>query len=201
MKRKERTDERRQHIIQAALSCFTELGYDRTTMAHIRHRSEASTGSIYHHFKSKEQLAAAVYLDGIRDYQAGVLDILEHEKKPRQGVFAMVHYHIQWVNDHPDWARFLFQMRFAEFMAGTEEAFGRLNQRFAQGLTDWVKEHMQKKKIKKVPRDVFISLLFGPCQEYARQWMAGHAVTESEAVADEIASGVWKALRGAGTED
>jgi len=165
-------------------------------MADIRHRSTASTGSIYHHFKSKEQLAAAVYLEGIRHYQGGFLEILQQEKRARQGVVAMIRYHVQWVSNHPDWARFLSQMRFAEFMAGTEEAFGRLNRMFAQGLADWVKDHMQKKRIKRVPRDVFISLLLGPCQEYARQWLAGQAVTEPETVSDEIAAGVWKAIRG-----
>lgn len=201
MKRRERSDERRRQIIQAALSSFTELGYAKTTMADIRRRSEASTGSIYHHFKSKEQLAAAVYLEGIRSYQEGILEIVEREKRARQGIYGMVRYHISWVSDHPEWTRFLFQMRFAEFMTDTEESFGNLNKRFAQGLTEWVKEHMIRKRIRKYPRDVFIALLFGPCQEYVRQWMAGHAVTDPLVVGDEIAAAVWKALRGSQTED
>ena len=34
-------------------------------------RARASIGSIYHHFRSKEQLAAALYVEGLRDYQEG----------------------------------------------------------------------------------------------------------------------------------
>jgi len=40
-------------------------------MADIRVRARASIGSIYHHFRSKEQLAAALYVEGLRDYQEG----------------------------------------------------------------------------------------------------------------------------------
>ena len=195
MTRKIRTGERRAQIIQAALSCFTELGYAKTTMVHIRCRSEASTGSIYHHFKSKEQLAAVVYLEGIRNYQHGLLQVLEQEKRAREGIFGMVRYHLRWVADNQDWARFLTQLRHAEFMAGTEESFRTLNQKFAQGISGWVIEQVTKKKIKRFQRDVFISLLLGPCQEYARQWLAGYGVTEPATAGEQIASAVWQALR------
>lgn len=198
MTRKLQTGERRAQIIQAALSCFTEFGYPRTTMVHIRSRSEASTGSIYHHFKSKEQLAAAVYLEGIRNYQDGLLKVLEQEKRAREGIFGLVRYHLKWVTDNPAWARFLVQMRHAEFMGGTEKAFRTLNQKFAQTISGWVIEQVMKKKIKRFERDVFIALLLGPCQEYARQWLAGHGVTNPVAAAEEIARAVWQALRHGG---
>jgi AcrR family transcriptional regulator len=190
-----RTGERRAQIIHAALSCFIELGYAKTTMVHIRGRSEASTGSIYHHFKSKEQLAAAVYLEGIRNYQNGLLQVLEQEKRAREGIFAMVRYHLKWVTDNQDWARFLIQMRHAEFMKGTEETFRTLNQRFAQGICGWVIEQVTKKKIKRFQRDVFISLLLGPCQEYVRQWLGGHGVTDPSVAGEEIARALWQAVR------
>ncbi len=70
------TAARRTEIIRAALACFTELGFTPTGMVDIRRKSNASTGSIYHHFKSKEQLAAEVYLEGIRDYQEGFVTAL-----------------------------------------------------------------------------------------------------------------------------
>lgn len=196
MNRGERSRQRRDRIIGAALSCFTELGYERTTMADIRHRSQASTGSIYHHFKSKEQLAAVVYLEGIRDYQAGLLRVLERQDEASEGVRAVVRYHLTWVVEHTDWARFLLQMRHAEFMAGTEEAFRDLNSRFARGMADWVVGQVRKGRIRGYARDVFIAILLGPCQEYARQWIGGQAVTEPQAAAEEIADAVWAALGG-----
>lgn len=196
MGRKEQTHQRRTDVIEAALTCFTELGYAKTTMADIRKYSSASTGSIYHHFKGKEQLAAAVYIEGIRTYQEGLLKVLEVETRAREGVMAIVTYHLKWVNDHPAWARYLSEMRHAEFMAGTETDFKELNARFGAGITAWVSGHMKAGRLKSLPRDVFIALLLGPCQEYARQWLSGHAVLEPDAAVKAMAIPIWQSLRG-----
>ena len=74
------TESRRKQIILTALACFVEMGFVDTTMEDIRVRSKSSNGSIYHHFKSKDQLAAAVYLEGIIDYQEGMAAELEKMK-------------------------------------------------------------------------------------------------------------------------
>ena len=196
MGRKEQTQQRRIEVIEAALSCFTELGYAKTTMADIRKYSSASMGSIYHHFKSKEQLASMVYLEGIRSYQEGLLNIIEREKRTREGVQAIVAYHLKWVKDHPAWARYLTEMRHAEFMAGTESEFQELNAWFANGITTWVASHMQVGNLKPMSRDVFLALLLGPCQEYARQWLAGYAVLEPDAAGIALAEPIWLSLKG-----
>lgn len=53
-------DTRRQDILDAALDVFLERGFDGATLAQIRARSGASTGSIYHFFKGKADIAAAL---------------------------------------------------------------------------------------------------------------------------------------------
>ena len=78
------TEERRREIIDAALACFTEAGFLATTMDDIRRRAEASNGSVYHHFKSKEQLAAAVYLTAISEYQVGLVKALGACRGPKK---------------------------------------------------------------------------------------------------------------------
>jgi len=63
--RTEATERRRRTILYAALQCFSIDGFVDTTIASIRERAAASTGSIYHHFKSKDHLAAILYVEGI----------------------------------------------------------------------------------------------------------------------------------------
>ena len=58
--RHRRSEKRQGKIIRAAQACFAEFGFANTTMEDIRRRSGASNGSIYHHFSSKEGLAAAI---------------------------------------------------------------------------------------------------------------------------------------------
>jgi AcrR family transcriptional regulator len=51
---------RREQIAAAALACFAEKGFQRTSMADIIDASGLSAGAIYLHFESKQQIVLAV---------------------------------------------------------------------------------------------------------------------------------------------
>lgn len=193
--REQSTAVRRKQIIEAALRCFTELGFSETTMDHIRRRSKASTGSIYHHFQGKDQLAAAVYLDGLSDYQRGLLAELERHGDAREGIFAMVRYHLGWVAENPAWARYLFQMRQAEFLAPTDGTIERLNHDFVGQVTRWFAPHIEARRIRRLPRDLTIALLLGPSQEFTRQYLTGRSRTDITLASETLAEATWRALR------
>lgn len=169
-----RSYRRKSDIIKAALTCFNELGYAETTMALIRKEAQASTGSIYHHFQSKDQLAAAVYLEGILDYQKGYVRALEKQTDAKKGIMAIIRYHLGWVERNPEWARYLNTMRHARFMNQTEDAFKLANRDFMTRIGRWFAPHVKAKRIKRLPQEVFSALLMGSIQEYTRMWLAGH---------------------------
>src|SRR3982074_2149649 len=91
-------DQRPSQILTAALECFDERGFAATTIEEIRTRSGASIGSIYHHFGSKEQSAAELYVGGLRAYQQGFGRVLEeHADDAEAGIRAVVRHHLRWV--------------------------------------------------------------------------------------------------------
>lgn len=53
-------ESRKEQITAAALACFAEKGFQRTSMADIIAASGLSAGAIYLHFESKQQIALAV---------------------------------------------------------------------------------------------------------------------------------------------
>ncbi|ABW66267.1 TetR/AcrR family transcriptional regulator [Desulfosudis oleivorans] len=185
---------RQRQIIEAALACFTEKGFPATSIADICKKAGASTGSVYHHFKSKGRLAAAIYLEGVRDYQAGMIDALSKETTAKGGIFAIVQYHLTWVKTHPEWARFLFQKRHAEYMDDTEDRMKQLNAEFVKQMSAWFAKHMESGAIRPLPRDVFSALLLGPCQEFARMHVTGYAKTDVTEAARHLAAAAWASL-------
>jgi AcrR family transcriptional regulator len=193
--REKSTAVRRKQIIEAALQCFTEHGFSETTMETIRRRSKASTGSIYHHFQSKEQLAAEVYLEGLLDYQNGLLAELEEHNDAKGGVCAMVRYHLAWVAANTDWARYLFQMRHAEFLAPTEATFKNVSRRFVQQVSRWFAPHIRARRLQSLPKDLTISLLLGPSQEFTRLYLTGRTKTDITSASETLAEATWRALR------
>ncbi|MCD6707181.1 MAG: TetR/AcrR family transcriptional regulator [Thiobacillus sp.] len=51
-----------ERIIAAALQLFTQRGYFSTSVPDMARAAQVSVGSIYHHFKDKEDVARALYL-------------------------------------------------------------------------------------------------------------------------------------------
>ena len=52
-------------ILDAALRCFAERGYDATRVQHIADRAGVSNGALYRHFPSKQALAEQLYADAL----------------------------------------------------------------------------------------------------------------------------------------
>jgi len=64
MSRREQAEASRSALVAAARACFTESGYDATTVAEILRRAGMARGALYHYFPDgKAQIFAAVYDD------------------------------------------------------------------------------------------------------------------------------------------
>ncbi len=192
------TDSRRRDIVNAALNCFSEIGFSETSMEDIRRHSGASTGSIYHHFKSKEQLAAEVYIEGIHNYQEGIIDALAGCEDAREGIFALISHHLRWMEENKEWSRFLFQKRHSVFMASAEEKIAVMNSEFGKNISKFFLRHIHAGTIRALPSDIIISLVFGPCMEFTRQYFSGHSCTAVDEAVRQVSEAVWRALAGNG---
>lgn len=191
--------DRRREILDAALACFTELGYQQTTIEHIRARSGASTGSIYHHFAGKEQLAAALYLDGLASYQEGLLVELERHKSAERGVRAIVHHHLDWIAANQPLARFLLSTRHTEGVAATEGEIRARRAEFFRRALAWLAPHIEAGAIRRLPAPLLVALIIGPAQELGRHWLGRSDDPERERALREarrvLADAAWNAIR------
>lgn len=188
-------DKRRNHIIQAGLTCFTENGFTKTTMAEICKTANASTGSVYHHYKSKEQLAIAVYIEGIKDFQEGFIDMLFASETAMAGIKSSVYYYLNWVKENPDWAKFLFFQRHADFMQEPGEEVNRLNVTFITKIIGWFKKYSDAGELKSLEWSVIVPLLLGPSQDYANCFLAGLPVVGIDEAKDTFADAAWIVLK------
>ena len=189
------TDSRRSTIIRAALACFSKIGFSETSMADIREHSKASTGSIYHHFKSKEQLASRVYLEGIRDYQSCLMAALKDKQGAKEGICGLIEHHLKWVRDNVEWSRYLFQKRHFAFMSDTEEEIAELNRELMRHAAQWFSGHIKTRTLRDLPSDIYISIILGPCMEFTRQYLSGQTRTRMDQAIDHLCEAAWQALK------
>jgi AcrR family transcriptional regulator len=185
------SDDRRQEILDAALRAFADRGVAAATVDDVRRLSGASVGSIYHHFSDKEGLAAALFIEGLRDYQRGYLDIVRRRPEAERGVRAVVRHHLRWVAAHPDLARFLL----AGPPPGAAEPLEPLNRELFAVTRAWVEAEVAARRMRPMPREVMYAVLIGPAQEFSRHWLAGRTSTSMRTVERVLAQAAWDALR------
>jgi len=186
------TTDRRKAILDAALASFLEKGVPATTIEDVRERSGASVGSIYHHYGSKEGIAAALFVDGMRRYQDGAVEALR-----RAGVRGFVRRHVQWVTDNPELATYLFTRREPSVEQASRAELADANRAFFADVREWI---AAQGDVQPLPFDLFHAVVLGPAQEWARHWLAGNAETSPQRAARVLADAAWSAVRKEATE-
>jgi AcrR family transcriptional regulator len=83
-----RTEDRRQAIIEVALSVFRELGFERASMAIISRRLGGSKGTLYGYFKSKEDLFETAMKAASEGPGDQIMDLLNPEADDLQAVLV-----------------------------------------------------------------------------------------------------------------
>ena len=188
------TRRRRQDILDAALECFSSIGYDETTLADIRERAGASTGSIYHHFGSKERIAASLYLDALGQTQTAGLEAVLRTRTARTGIAAQVGAYIDWVVEHPALARFLFTMRHAPFLDTEESTIAGLNEDIRDRAGKWISDRVDAGELPDIEPAMRWAIVFGPCRHWAGSWLGGATSTSPEQAKRMISTAAYAAL-------
>src|SRR5690606_15574447 len=158
-----------------------------------RTESGASTGSIYHHFGSKEGVAAALYIELLRRYREPLLERLERTRSARGFVRTLVLHHLDWAAAHPDWARFLNEMR-SEAVAVNAAELRESTRRFLELLARRVDAYIEAGEIVKMPKQLYASVIIGPAQDVVRQWLRGRLELDLAEVRTPLANAAWRAV-------
>ena len=186
---------RKQEILDAALACFTEHGVEATTIEMIRERSQASVGSMYHHFGNKESIAASLYVEALTEHHEYQQSLLEKARSAEDGVKAIAYAYIDWISANPEKARFVLYNR--SVLAKTDQAAElkeSTRKHFAEVIA-WFQPHVERGELKKVPPEIYASLIIGPSHDYARLWLSGRAKTDIKAYRETFAEAAWNSVR------
>jgi AcrR family transcriptional regulator len=199
-----KTEAKKRQILVTALQCFTQHGVAGTSIDMIREASGMSVGSLYHHFGNKDKIAAAVFIQGMREFakllqrylaQADSQNDLASESNAEYGVKAIVYANVDWISENPDWARFVFHHRSIVTKAGGGNKLASDMQLFFQQLITWFKPYTQQGILRPVSIELLSSLISGPCHDYARHWLAGRYSTPLAEHREEFANAAWNAVR------
>jgi AcrR family transcriptional regulator len=186
---------RRASILDAALGCFSDLGVAATTVEDICRGAGASVGSLYHHFGSKEGVAAGLFIDGIRRLNADLVAKLGRCRTAEAGVRLVVTQYCDWVQRHPDLARYLVNSRDITFSETDRAVVHEIRRQHLTEVFTWFAPFVARGEMKRLPVDTYVPIISGPIQDYVRHWLEGQTQSPPAKVKQVFADAAWNAVR------
>ena len=186
----------RQRILAAALKLFVEQGYFNTNVPDLSRVSMCSVGSIYHNFKNKEEVATALYDEGISAFRQALQESLSSVTTPQDVVKTTVKSFMLFSEANHQLSKYLWLCRHNEFMTGlikhpTRVGFNKLG----RVLTKAIKSGIRSGQLQPLRANIIWSVLFGVPLAYVRDWLDGYNNEPPSKVADQLAELCWKSLK------
>jgi AcrR family transcriptional regulator len=187
----------RRAVLETALRCFTELGYEQTTIALIRQRSGVSNGALFHHFHTKEAIADALYVEAMASFQEGLWELLRRRPRSlRAAVRGTISHQLQWIEQHQDRARFLYLRGHLDWDSPSGAELVQLNRSLAGAYRDWMAPLVDAGLIRPMSMLTLTAIVTGPTHAIARRWLAGHVSSPLQSYLDELVDAACAALSG-----
>jgi len=169
--RADRSTARRRAILDAGLDLFLESGVGLSRVEDLLQRAEASVGSFYHHFGSKQAVAAELYLEILEEFQDGFLAELRRHRSARAGIKGAVVHHLEWVAGNSKRAAFLFECREPDVFPLCCEQDTQMRRAFLRECLVWLQSAAAAGEIRKLQPLEFYVLWMGPALELSRAWL------------------------------
>ncbi|MCL1124501.1 TetR/AcrR family transcriptional regulator [Shewanella surugensis] len=92
---------KKQIILDTALALFVHQGFYGTSTALIAKQAGVATGTLFHHFHSKDELMQQLFLSIKQDFADTILLNRQENSDLKQEVEHLWNSSIQWALDHP----------------------------------------------------------------------------------------------------
>lgn len=182
-------------ILREALACFNEAGIEATNIETIRARCDTSVGAIYHHFGNKEGLVAALFFAALEDQASLRERYLQEAHTAHAGVVALVYSYVEWVHAQPEWARFVFQSRFAVANGPFKDELIARNRVRNRQLQEWMSGEGRKAHFSHLPAELIPSLVIGAAENYSRAWLSAKVKKSPQDYREFLAQAAWNSVQ------
>lgn len=97
MSRRPEQPDRRSRLVRESARLFRENGYEGTSVRDIAAATGLQSGSWVYHFKTKQDILAAVMEEGLRDSLGRIEAIARRPSAPRERFAALVRAHLETI--------------------------------------------------------------------------------------------------------
>ena len=186
----------RERILAAALKWFIGQGYFNTNIPDLSRESKCSVGSIYHNFKSKEEVAVALYNEGLHSFRSALYNSIYDKEDVEDIIKTIVKSFLTYSEINHHLSKYMWLCRHNEFMGGsiklpTSIGYDPLGRKLTKAIKDGIRNGV----IRDLRANVIWSVLFGIPLSFVRDWLDSRSKYSPRSTANEIAETCWRALK------
>jgi len=146
--------EKQEDILKSALEMFVHKGFHGASTAAIAENAEVSNGSLFHYFRSKDNLIQKLH-ESIKSEQIDYILIgIEEEGDPKEKIRLIWKQSIQWAMENSKKYSFLHQYKYSPYKRKIKGNVETLRKVFFNNVENGI----QKKQIRFMPEDFVFDL-------------------------------------------
>lgn len=123
--------EKRDQILDAALTLFVDHGFRGTSTAEISKQAGVATGTLFHHFKTKQELIEELYLSAKKALADHLKPMVGSAKSTKEALQVLWMAFSDWAIKHEKQYRFFRHCEASPYISGDVREQGVANFAFA----------------------------------------------------------------------
>lgn len=184
--------DKKEQIYQAALTLFVQVGFDKTPTSRISQAAGVATGTLFHHFPTKEALINSLYLrckDGILLNMAEGIASNGSLKARLRLIFDNL---VQWATNAP--AEYAFFQQYSHSAVILTQTRAEGMQKFEPFL-NMIRKGIKQEKLKPLPEDYLFTILSELFMQNAAYFIENPSRVEDKAFMNHAFQLLWDAVR------
>lgn len=182
-------------VLDAAAAIVAAAGVEALSMSALHFESGVSTGSIYHHFGSRDGVVTGLIRRSYRDWHRDFGAVLQrHAREPAAGIRSAIAHRLAWGEERRGEARLVLLHR-GSLLAGP---FVTEPRTLATKFDAWLRAQAETGRLPVIDVRVALPLVFGPADDVLRAWLDRPEDPAPSTYADALGAAAWAALRAAG---
>lgn len=182
---------KREQILETTLNLISEIGFQSTSISLIIQKSNTAAGTIYHYFKSKEDLIDTLYNELRKEMGQAIIRNIDQPLTYKEKFFLI------WTNLFTFYINNPRKFEFLEDYANSpliRKEIKVINQRHYQSAIDFIESGIQLGTLRNLPVQVIINLFFGNISTYTRMILL-EEIEPTNDLLEKIIQSSWDSIK------
>ncbi len=182
---------KKEQILKTTLELISELGFPATSVSLIIKKSGVAAGTIYHHFKNKEDLIDTLYSELKKEMGNAIIQNIDEQLNYKEKFFLIWKNLFSFYLDNPKKFEFLEDYSNSPFI---RKEIKEINQRHYQAAIDFIISGVEMGILRNLPTDFLINLIFGNISTLVRMILMEEIQLSEEFLENAIQSS-WDSVK------